>query len=326
MNAIEIRGLNKNFHGHQALRGISFSVPPGTVYGFLGPNGAGKTTVIKIMMGLLNPSGGSAVLFGRRVYSGLSHRFKKRIGYLPEEPAFPEALTGREILELVREANNIPAHAGRARVEMILARFDLTAAAHRRAAGYSRGMKQRLGLACVLLPQPTLLILDEPVSALDPVGRLEVLELLTSLRGQATVFFSSHVLADVERVCDRVAVLYRGRLLLESSMDNLLEQYRLPRYRIQFREVVPDRLVERIQAHSWARKVEITPDGIAVEAVPERLAQMEEELLPLIMGFGAVVLAYERQHEDLEMIFLGLLRAAGYHGNKERSIGESTFC
>ena len=124
----------------------------------------------------------------------------------------------------------------RARIEQILVRFDLAAAANRRAAGYSRGMRQRLGLACVLLPQPDFYILDEPVSALDPVGRLEVLELLASLRGKATVFFSSHVLADVERVCDHVAVLYQGRLLLQSSLESLLEQYRLPRYRISFRE------------------------------------------------------------------------------------------
>ena len=107
-------------------------------------------------------------------------------------------------------------------------------------------MKQRLGLACVLLPQPDLFILDEPVSALDPVGRLEILELLASLRGKATVFFSSHVLADVERVCDRVAVLYRGRLLLQSSLKSLLEQYRLPRYRITFREEAPAGLANEL--------------------------------------------------------------------------------
>ena len=204
----------------------------------------------------------------------------------------------------------------RARIEQILVRFDLAAAANRRAAGYSRGMRQRLGLACVLLPQPDFYILDEPVSALDPVGRLEVLELLASLRGKATVFFSSHVLADVERVCDHVAVLYQGRLLLQSSLESLLEQYRLPRYRISFREGPPPGLAAELRARPWARKVEASPGWIAVEAAPDGLAQMQEELLPLLAGCGAVVTSYEREHEDLEMIFLKLLREAGYGENE----------
>lgn len=314
--AVEIRDLRKSFHGHDALGGISLEVPAGAIYGFLGPNGAGKTTAIKILMGLLNPSGGSAALLGEEVRPGLTLGLKRKIGYLPEEPAFPEALSGREVLDLVRAVNGIPAGEGRARSEHLLQRFELTAAADRRAAGYSRGMKQRLGLACVLLPEPVLYILDEPVSALDPVGRLEILELLASLRGKATVFFSSHVLADVERICDRVAVLHRGRLLLQSSLESLLERYRLPRYRISFRESVPAGLAEELRRRPWARKVEVYPGGIAVEAAPGELAPMEEQLLPLLAGCGAVITAYEREHEDLEMIFFKLLRRAGYGENE----------
>ncbi len=323
MKAIGIRDLSKSFQGHPALRGITLEVRPGEVYGFLGPNGAGKTTAIKILMGLLNPAGGSASLLGDKVRPGLSPELKGKIGYLPEEPAFPEALTGREVLEFVQGANRIPPEEGRARIDQILKRFDLAAAARRRVAGYSRGMKQRLGLACVLLPEPELYILDEPVSALDPVGRLEILELLASLRGRATVFFSSHVLADVERVCDGVAVLYRGKLLLQSSLQRLLEQYRLPRYRISFREAAPGGLAEELRHQRWAQKVEVVPDGLAVEAAAEDLAQMEEELLPLLAGCGAVVTSYEREHEDLEMIFLKLLRKAGYQANEGGGTGEN---
>jgi ABC-2 type transport system ATP-binding protein len=325
VNAIEIRDLSKSFRGHWALQEVSLEVPRGAVYGFLGPNGAGKTTAIKILMGLLNPSGGRAALLGEKVRPGLSRGLKKRIGYLPEEPVFPEALTGREVLEFVGEVNGIPVEERRARIEQILVRFDLAAAANRRAAGYSRGMRQRLGLACVLLPQPDFYILDEPVSALDPVGRLEVLELLASLRGKATVFFSSHVLADVERVCDHVAVLYQGRLLLQSSLESLLEQYRLPRYRISFREGPPPGLAAELRARPWARKVEASPGWIAVEAAPDGLAQMQEELLPLLAGCGAVVTSYEREHEDLEMIFLKLLREAGYGENEGGMAGENAL-
>ena len=318
-------GLSKDFRGHRALQGITLEVSPGAVYGFLGPNGAGKTTAIKILMGLLKPSGGSAALLGEAVHPGLSKGLKRRIGYLPEEPAFPEAFTGREVLDFVRATNKIPAAGGRRRMEEILERFELVAAADRRVAGYSRGMKQRLGLACVLLPEPELFILDEPVSALDPVGRLEMLELLASLRGKATVFFSSHVLGDVERVCDHVAVLYRGRLLLKSSLSSLLERYRRPRYRISFRDAVPEGLAGELRGRPWARTVEAYPGGIAVEAQPEGLARMEEELLPLLAGCGAVVTAYEREHEDLEMIFLKLLRQAGYREREGGGAGENAI-
>lgn len=325
MIAVEMQELSKNFHGHRALQQVSLEVPRGAIYGFLGPNGAGKTTAIKILMGLLNPTGGRAALLGVRAHAGLSPALKKRIGYLPEEPAFPEALTGGEVLEFVRASNGIPVDEGRSRIREILTRFDLAAAAKRRVAGYSRGMKQRLGLACVLLPRPELYILDEPVSALDPVGRLEILELLASLRGKATVFFSSHVLADVERVCDRLAILYRGRLLLQSSLENLLEQYRQPRYRINFREAAPEGLADELRTHSWAQKVEVFPGGIAVEPPPGGLAQMEEQLLPLLVRCGAVVTSYEQQHEDLEMIFLKLLREAGYREGERGAAGEGAL-
>ncbi len=325
MRAIEIRDLQKSFRGHRALQGISLEVSPGAVYGFLGPNGAGKTTAIKILMGLLQPSAGNAALLGEAVRPGLSLELKRKIGYLPEEPAFPEALTGGEVLDFVGAANGIPLEVRRARSEGLLERFALGAAAKRRVAGYSRGMKQRLGLACVLLPQPALYILDEPVSALDPVGRLEILELLASLRGAATVFFSSHVLADVERICDHVAVLHRGKLLLQSSLQDLLKRYRLPRYRISFREGVPGTLAGELRSRPWVQKVELVPGGLAVEAAPGELAAMEEQLLPLLAGCGAVVTAYEREHEDLERIFLKLLRQAGYGETEGGAADESAL-
>ena len=325
MRAIEMSGLSKDFRGHRALQGVSLEVAPGAIYGFLGPNGAGKTTAIKILMGLLSPSGGSAALLGEAVRPGLTDGLKRRIGYLPEDPAFPETFTGREVLDFVRATNQIAVAKGRARIEKLLHRFELTAAADRRVAGYSRGMKQRLGLACVLLPEPELFILDEPVSALDPVGRLAMLELLVSLRGKATVFFSSHVLADVERVCDHVAVLHRGRILMKSSLAGLLERYRLPRYRISFRDDVPRGLLDELRGRPWAHKVEAYPGGVTVEALPESLASMEQELLPLLAQCGAVVLSYEREHEDLEMIFLKLLRQADYREREGGGALESAF-
>jgi ABC-2 type transport system ATP-binding protein len=325
VKAVEICDLQKSFRGHRALQGITLEVPRGAVYGFLGPNGAGKTTAIKILMGLLKPSGGGAALLGERVHPGLSRGLKRKIGYLPEDPAFPEALTGLEVLDFVGAVNGIPPGEARARIERLLDRFDLSAAAGRRVAGYSRGMKQRLGLASVLLPGPALYILDEPVSALDPLGRLEILELLASLRGEATVFFSSHVLADVERVCDHVAVLHRGRLLLQSSLQQLLERYRRPRYRIGFRSGVPEGLAGELRRQPWVQQVELIPGGLAVEAAPVDLAQMEAQLLPLVVECGAAVTSYGREQEDLEKIFLKLLRQAGYRENEGGAGSESAL-
>ena len=158
----------------------------------------------------------------------LDRSLKRRIGYLPEDVNFPEALSGREVMEFVYRASGLPAAEERSKIDALLDQFDLLAHARRRCAAYSRGMKQRLGLACALLHRPELLILDEPVSALDPEGRREVLELMVSSREHATVFFSSHVLADVERVCDQVAVLYQGRLVVQSPLKELLRGYTFP--------------------------------------------------------------------------------------------------
>ena len=146
MKAMELRELSKSFHG-PGPAGVTLEVRR-AVYGFLGPNGAGKTTAIRVLMGLLKPGGGAAFLLGEPVRPGLSPALKRKIGYLPEEPAFPEALTGFEVLDFVRRVNGIPAEAGHARIDEVLDRFALSAAAHRRAAGYSRGMKQRRVTSC----------------------------------------------------------------------------------------------------------------------------------------------------------------------------------
>lgn len=307
MNAIVTENLTKDYRGCRALGGLNLTVPRGSVFGFLGPNGSGKTTTIKILMGLLRPSAGRASLLGTAVTLNPGPGLKKKIGYLPEEVNFPEALTGREVMQFVYRSNGLPAARENAEIEELLDGFRLLGDARRRCAAYSRGMKQRLGLACTLLPRPELLILDEPASALDPEGRREILELMVRMRGQATVFFSSHVLGDVERVCDSVAVLNRGRLVVQDALPALLERHTYLKFHVALREEPPAELVDRVRSFPWAQEATAEGTVLTVQAVPERTGRLEEELLPLLLREGLVITAFYRRRPSLEEVFLKLL-------------------
>ena len=218
-SAVEIAGLTKVFAKARALDGVDLSVPEGSVFGFLGPNGAGKTTTLRILAGLARPSGGSAKVFGHDVVSG-ADAIHAQLGYLPDVPGFYAWMTAREFLVLSGRLFRIPATTLDERVDALLDLAGLTDV-DTRIGGYSRGMKQRLGVAQALINAPRLLLLDEPTSALDPMGRREVLEMIAGLAGRTTVFFSTHILADVERVCDTVAILARGKVVAQAPIDEL---------------------------------------------------------------------------------------------------------
>ncbi len=218
-DAVEIAGLTKVFAKARALDGVDLTVPEGSVFGFLGPNGAGKTTTLRILAGLARPSGGSATVFGHDVVSG-ADAIHAQLGYLPDVPGFYAWMTAREFLVLSGRLFRLPAATLAERVDALLDLAGLTDV-DTRIGGYSRGMKQRLGVAQALINAPRLLLLDEPTSALDPMGRREVLEMIAGLAGRTTVFFSTHILADVERVCDTVAILARGRVVAQAPIDEL---------------------------------------------------------------------------------------------------------
>ncbi len=233
-NAIDIQDLVVEFPGAsggavRALQGLSLSVARGQVYGFLGPNGAGKTTTMQVLLGFIEATSGAARLFDEDVRKTIARR---RIGYLPEHPDTYRFLTGRELLLMAGRLFGLPRAALKARITELLALVGLEAAADRRMATYSRGMLQRIGLAQALVNDPDLVILDEPTSGFDPLGRLRIREIITALRARGkTVFFSSHELSEVERVCDRVGIVVAGRLVAEGRMAELvkagesLEQY-----------------------------------------------------------------------------------------------------
>ncbi len=215
--AIAVRGLTKRFGAATALDRVDLTVPAGSVFGFLGPNGAGKTTLLRILTGLARPTAGSATLLGRTPDDAA---LRSRIGFLPDVPGFYPWMTAPEFLHFAGKLFGLGGPTLGERVDGLLELAGL-AGVTTRIGGYSRGMKQRLGVAQALVNAPELLLLDEPTSALDPIGRREVLEMIASLRGRTTVFFSTHILADVERVCDTVAILDRGRVAASATVAEL---------------------------------------------------------------------------------------------------------
>ena len=217
---IEVMNLCKRFKSVQALNGISLNVRPGEIYGFIGHNGAGKSTTMNILAGLSRPDSGHCRVNGKDV-TAISHPSELGIGYLPEEPRFYPWLTAKEFLTYLGRGGPDPV--SRRRIEDVLNWVGLTDAANRRAGGFSRGMRQRLGIGAALLKNPDLLILDEPSSALDPEGRSEVLKLILDLKRQGkTVILSSHILSDVERVCDTVGMIAAGRMVMEKPLAAIL--------------------------------------------------------------------------------------------------------
>jgi ABC-2 type transport system ATP-binding protein len=228
--AISIAGLTKHYPGVQALTDLTLDVPAGQIYGFLGPKGAGKSTTLKILGGLIRPTAGTAAVAGIPLTDGAAYR--QRVGYLAQEPRFYDWMTGRETLRFVASLAPDPAAGDIGWIDAVLGKVGLTDAADRRTRTYSGGMRQRLGIAQALVGRPQVLLLVEPVSALDPIGRREVLDLMSELKGETTVFYSTHILDDVQRVSDHVAILDQGRLVRAAATEDLLETFTRDRLRI----------------------------------------------------------------------------------------------
>jgi ABC-2 type transport system ATP-binding protein len=224
MPAIEIRSLAKTFKGKRgarvdALKPLTLDIDKGDIFGFLGPNGAGKSTTIKLLMGLIRPTSGNANIMGKDIASTEARR---HVGYLPENPAFYEYLSAEEYLHFVGKTFDMPVSLLREKTEDLLRRLELWDARKRLIRSYSKGMVQRVGLAQVLLHDPEVYILDEPMSGLDPLGRALVKEILISLRKLGkSVFFSTHITSDVESVCDRVGVIVKGEMKCVRKVDEI---------------------------------------------------------------------------------------------------------
>lgn len=230
MEMLRIENLKKRFGDKEVLKGVSFSVPEGSVFGFIGKNGAGKTTTMKAVLGLLRPDEGEIRVAGQNVIYGQTTT-NKVIGYLPDVPEFYGFMTAKEYLDFCGEITGTEKKELVARRDELLQLVGLFGERHR-IKGFSRGMKQRLGIAQALLSRPKLLICDEPTSALDPVGRKDILDILQAVKEQTTVLFSTHILSDVERICTEVAFLNEGSICMKGSLAEIKNGKRTEGYRI----------------------------------------------------------------------------------------------
>lgn len=255
MNAVEIHDIHKSFPGSwgrggvYAVKGVSLTIPRGGVYGIIGPNGSGKSTIMKALVGLLTPDAGTCRVFGQPATASVNRR---DIGFLPENPYFYKFLTGEETVRFYGRLCGLSGATLRERSAEMLELAGLTSAAHRRLAGYSKGMLQRVGLAQALIQRPRLLVLDEPTAGVDPIGSRAIRDIILSLKELGmTVFLCSHLLEQVQEICDRVGILYQGCLIAEGSMDELTRDDR--RTEVTLSGATPELLdrLRRLAGPAW---------------------------------------------------------------------------
>lgn len=309
-SAIYCQALTKRYGDIEALVDLDLAVPYGSVFGFVGRNGAGKTTTMRLLAGLALATSGRAWVAGLETTSA-SRLARARFGYLPQDPSFYSWMSAREYLDYVGQIQGLAAAERQRQIDELLALSDLKEAAKRRIGGFSGGMLQRLGIAQALMGNPPVLLLDEPTSALDPAGRHEVLAMITRLQGQATVFLSSHILTDIERVCDTVSVLHKGRLVLVSDREALLEQYAVNAAELEFDGLKNGAEDDRIQSLlasllscEWVANVK--QDGSLLKVMVQDVQRGKQELVPLVLAHDLLLNRYEWVRPSLEDIFLQL--------------------
>jgi ABC-2 type transport system ATP-binding protein len=304
--AVEINNLTKDYEVGflrkrrvRALDGLSLRVERGEIFGFLGANGAGKTTTLKLLMGLMYPTGGGASVLGHDIGDTSMHA---QIGYLPEHPYFYDYLTAREFLEYCAELFGYPAAERRRRAADLLARVRLEEKAwDKQLRKFSKGMLQRVGLAQALVNDPSVVFLDEPMSGLDPVGRREVRDLIASLREHGTtVFFCSHILSDIEVLCDRAAILRQGRLAHVGRLEELRAEGGGRAMELVVAGASAERLEAALDGVVGAR-VTPTPAGARVEVASE---QDVDEALRAVRSAGASLVAVQPVGNPLEELFV----------------------
>jgi ABC-2 type transport system ATP-binding protein len=291
---VEARGLVKRYGAITAVDHVDLTVEPGDVYGFLGPNGAGKTTTLRILLGLIRPDSGEARLFGRDPQHELPEALDGVAGFV-ETPYFYPYLSGRKNLELLAAFD---LDGGSARIDQLLELVDLRSRADDRVAGYSQGMRQRLGVASSLVRNPRLLLLDEPTNGLDPGGMRDMRTLVSRLSGEGiTVLLSSHLLAEVEELCNRVAIVRTGRIVYEGALADLRASAGTNRYRLRTTDAQVARLT--LLEHTAARDVSLDGDELTFSAGEDEVAAISRALVGAGLGITALV----PEQQSLESFF-----------------------
>ena len=297
-DAIRIRDLQKKFRlgfipkTRPVLKGITFSVREGEIFGYLGPNGAGKTTTIKCLLGLIRPDAGTVDIFGR---SSLSPRSRETLGFLPENPYFYDYLTAREFLAFTADLFGLARRDKAERIARLLKLVGLERAADLPLRKYSRGMLQRAGLAQALINDPKLVILDEPLGGMDPLGRKEIRDIIVRFKDEGkTVFFTSHILQDIEMICDRVAIIVGGRIVREGALRDLVSE------KVLFTEVT----VSGIAAEAFGdlgESLSVQGDRVLLKVFEEAKV---DEVLDLVRDRRGRLVSLSPRTETLEDIFV----------------------
>ena len=293
MDMLTLSHVAKNFGEKQVLRDVSFAVPEHTVFGFVGQNGAGKTTAMKMILGLLAVSGGEIRVEGMPVRYGNTPT-NRLVGYLPDVPEFYSYMTPAEYLRFCGEISGMPSKEIKNRSEELLRLVGLDKEKHR-IKGFSRGMTQRLGVAQALFGRPKLLICDEPTSALDPAGRKELLDILTAAKEETTVLFSTHILSDVEHICDEMAFLHEGKIALKGSLDEVRKIRKASAVTIE---------MERPEDAGILRQTFPFLKNSGKNSLLLKEAERLPELLRLIADRRCPIIRIERQEEALEDLFM----------------------
>jgi len=310
---IETRGLNKTYKDVFALKSLDLTVPKNSIFGFLGPNGAGKTTTIKLLLGLARPTAGSASVFGHDIVHD-NVEIRKRVGYLAQDPRYYEYMSARETLRYTaRFFFTGPQKEIEARVDDTLELVGLTDKADRPIKGFSGGERQRLGIAQAQINYPDLLILDEPAASLDPQGRRDVLEVMEKLRKHTTIFYSTHILGDVQRVSDTVAILNKGQLIAQAPIEQLLAGGSGATIYVLTLKGDATAAHQRVAAQPWVAALQAaTVDSQSawqVSVTDEAAA--EDQLLRLVLADSQLrVTEFGRKKYELEEVFLGLVEGS----------------
>ncbi len=296
MSIITTEKLTKHFKNVVAVDNLEISVPEGSLYGFLGPNGAGKTTTIKMLTGFLKPDSGHFKVKDQKVNFG-DTGYMQSIGFLPDVPSYYKYMTGQQFLEMCAHFQKCDTKG----IQNLLKNTGLYNVKNRKLGAYSRGMKQRLGIAQALVNDPAVLILDEPVSALDPMGRKDILDMLASLKGSKTIFFSTHILSDVERICDHAAIINEGKLVLEGSINDISVIGGKNRINLEI-DTVSDTLTNSLKEAEWVQ--DFTSDGALYSIAAEDDKFAGREIPRLLAEAGVVLIKYEQSEPTLEDIFV----------------------
>ncbi len=297
---ITVKDLHKEFKTFHALKGIELHVKKGEIYGFVGQNGAGKSTTMNILAGLSRPTKGQCFVNGRDV-TKIRHPIELNIGYLPEDPKFYPWMSAFETLEYL--GNSVTHTVTKERINDVLEWVGLNNSANRRVGGFSRGMKQRLGISAALIHDPELLILDEPSSALDPEGRSDVLSLIIELKKMGkTVFFSTHILSDVERVCDTVGMIVAGTMAMEKPLAEIQRVNIIPIYDITLQSSWEKETLEKLQLVEGVKSIDIKGNTLSVTTAED--STISTRLMRFLTDHNLEVSVFMRRKNDLEDIFI----------------------